>query len=1082
MCGVDTYQLYLDLANELLDRRVSERALPKVAARFPSLDEKLLNRLAQGSEDAALSEPRRSWAIAKVTDVAANSQHCDLFVQSMAAWYLGRASNHWGQPKRVAAAIARARRGFVKLNKIGWAAACEWQLNALPWTKPDFTLAAKKLEQALESLENAGFDEFVPHCRLSLAYAQILIGKFHDARENILNSEVVFAALGEHINQARCWLHEASLLRRQGQLDEAFGKLEQALKVFENENAPIDVAKVYYQVALGHLLRTDDLSATATLFKMAADLFSVHDLDLWQAQCINNLGYIYLLSGDLAIANKHFMQAREIYLRHEVLGLLADNLNDSGKLNLLRGKPSISIKQFEQAEELNEKLGSRLSTAIVITNLGEAYGLVGRYQDALHHLERASEHLKSLNNFIRLGACEKFTALIWAQLGQPIVALGHLDKAAIYHEEAKQNALLSSIYNYRASILFEQGEHATAIDYLEIALNIAEKYGVQPQAALARRLLGEALSRIGRDDEALNYLEQSKSSFAEMSMTMEHAASLVALGACYVQLSEQRKAQAAYEEALRLSEGAFPEVDWRAHTGLADLAEYQANIQMAMSAYRQGIGAFTKVRRNFWQPALAGSYLQAPSRIFDKAIVLAAKAEYHQDALQFIESYKASTLLRQLSASNVFVDPKSQELDDLRAEINWLQEQLRASFDQPTTLKHALQSRQIRTQLIEKARKYDVLKARCERQSLSDKTTTTLPHTFNLHLFRELVTNVLGKNWVALDYFIAESQLVMVIITPDNCQVHSSTISARVIMALEACMKARRNSIPPHLNDLNILGDLLIPSFVAKHLTTDTYMLVAPHKELHGIPWAAIQPSFASKPMVCMCIPSVVPSFHSLILLCERASLRVAQSRDSGLLVGLSDFNGLRIDLPHVKDEINALYLKLGPNGHLLFEKDATWVKLVKLSNKEKQLHPQKGLARFAWMHIASHFFSDTHTGRLSGIALRDGDIWLDQLRDLAPLPDLVTFSACNSIYSFVYEGDEHVGLPATCLTAEANSVVGSTWPILDNAASEFSTAFYSYYLEGLSPAQALTQVQRQIIERGDKINNWASFVCVGIP
>ena len=47
----------------------------------------------------------------------------------------------------------------------------------------------------------------------------------------------------------------------------------------------------------------------------------------------------------------------------------------------------------------------------------------------------------------------------------------------------------------------------------------------------------------------------------------------------------------------------------------------------------------------------------------------------------------------------------------------------------------------------------------------------------------------------------------------------------------------------------------------------------------------------------------------------------------------------------------------------------------------------KRGLSRFDWMHIASHFFSHTQTGRLSGLALWDGDVWLDQLRDLSPLP-----------------------------------------------------------------------------------------------
>jgi len=111
-----------------------------------------------------------------------------------------------------------------------------------------------------------------------------------------------------------------------------------------------------------------------------------------------------------------------------------------------------------------------------------------------------------------------------------------------------------------------------------------------------------------------------------------------------------------------------------------------------------------------------------------------------------------------------------------------------------------------------------------------------------------------------------------------------------------------------------------------------------------------------------------------------------------------------------------------------------------------------------------------------------DGDIWLDQLRDLAPLPRLVTFSACNSIYSFVYEGDEHIGLATTCLVSGASSVVGSIWPIIDRSSAEFMICYYDYYLSGLHPAQAVSQTQRLMISRGEQVTDWAGFICFGLP
>lgn len=120
--------------------------------------------------------------------------------------------------------------------------------------------------------------------------------------------------------------------------------------------------------------------------------------------------------------------------------------------------------------------------------------------------------------------------------------------------------------------------------------------------------------------------------------------------------------------------------------------------------------------------------------------------------------------------------------------------------------------------------------------------------------------------------------------------------------------------------------------------------------------------------------------------------------------------------------------------------------------------------------------------GRLSGLTLQDGDVWLDTLRDLAPMPRLVTISACNSISSFIHEGDEHVDLPSVCLAAGADSVVGNLWGVLDQAAAGFSAGFYSHYLNGSSPAIAVMQTQRDLIMHGEPASQWAGFICIGAP
>jgi len=1082
MSRSDPVTFYLDLANKLFENVVSERDLPAITAQLPSLNKDNLHKLARHAEEAGQTEPRRGWAITVIGDSAANSQSCNLLVRSLAAWYLGRACNQWTRPKRVVAAIERAREGFIELNEQGWVAACDWQLNALSWTKPDFNQAARALKKALEDMQNAGFHDFVPHCRLSLAYALILTGKYDEAQENILASETTFSVKKDTLSQARCWRIEASRLRRMARFDEAIDLLGRAKEVLVSLNARLDVASVHYQLGLIHLLRTDDLAVALSHFEEAAQIYAQADLDLWQAACTTNIGAIYSQYGDLSKAEECYREARSSFIRHDILGLLADNLNDSGKLNTLRGFPRIAVEEFKKAEQLYKNLGASLSAAIQMANLGEAYGQIGRYQDALHHLERAADCLKPFNNPLRMGTCENYTALIWWRLGRLSLAHEHLDNATTHYKEANQIAYLSLVYNFRASLFFEQGELEKAIDCLKDSLQIAETHGIRPHAALALRLLGEAHLRAGQNEDARNYLECALREFTEMEMTMERAATLVSLGTYYTQVSDFDKARSAFKSALRTSKYSFPEIDWRAHIGQASLAETRGDIKAAIRENHRGEEALSKVRSNFWQPALAGSYLQSPSRVYDKAVIMAVKAGYSHDVIQFIENHKASTLLRQLTASRIPIEDKRlRELNDLRAEINWMQEQLRVSYDRTNPITSSMRSRQLHTHLVEKVKQYDERMARLERQGYSDQTATILPPRFKLSLLRELIDRSVGKSWVALDFYLTEDQLVISVITPDSCKAQSAVLSPRIKLALEECFKARRNATSLPESDLRVLGDFFIPLSVAEILTPDTCLLLAPHRTLHGLPWGAIQSGAFSQPLACVCTPNIIPSLKTLALLCERHLSNPVSNRDQGLVVGLSEFRGAYQELPYVKSEIDVLHAKLGPGGRALRESEASWENIRGLVVSGDSGNPG-GLSRFAWLHIASHVLSDVHTGRLSGIALWDGDIWLDQLLDLAPLPRMVTFSACNSIYSVIHQGDEHVGLPTTCVTAGAQSIVGSIRPIPDRLATEFMIDFYSHYLNGMRPSQAVVQTQRQMIARGEETANWASFISVGVP
>lgn len=1075
MSHVSDFQAYLHLAEGFLNNHQAEKALPDAVAQLPPLNETLLDQLTQHAEELSLSEPRRGWVIAQIAYHAAQNQ--DLFIRCKAAWYLGRACNHLGKPDLAQAALTPARAGFEHLGEAGWVAACDWQLNALSWTKPDYQQTIQQLTTALDGLQKAGFEGFLPHCRLALAYAQILIRDFESARVNIEACEAIFASDGDVINQARCWLQDASRLRRSEKFEASFQKLDAALKLLENAHAPIETAKAHYQMAIWYVVSDKDYEIPKQHFYKASTIFLKHDMDLWYGFCQNGMGQIDLQNGNLASADQELSTARKIFAYYDLQASLADNYNDSGLLEYMRGNLPKSLEYLEDAEKIYQSIGAEHLATITRLNHGNTSALLGRFQEALNDLERAAEKFEQLGNMSGLADCGFFLARIWTNLNRYTTAHKQLDQSERLVRQAQKQALLGQIYNQRAIIFALEGKPEDAILTLQTALNISNEYKIEPQTAISERRLGELISHTGQSSEALVLLTSAETRFRQMGMVMEQADSSTSLGYHYMQISQTQDAKTAFLNALEICQGIRPDIESRSYAGMALLAKTYDNDQEALHYYREAVKSMVKLRQGFWQPALAGSYLLTASSVIDSAIQLAARLNSPDDTITFIESSKAQALTKQIASSIVTLTSHlPTKVNELWAEIQALQMQLRTANEPGSWLRSSEQLKEMRKKLGEYAQRYDQQLAELEREAGQG---ISLQHPeFNHVKFIEMAASYFKQPWAALDYYITDTTLSVTLITTDGLLVWQTPINARQRMALDVCAKNHRGTSALSSADIKSLGELLLPLHVQKYLSPDQYLIIAPHRDLHRVPWAALQPKWTSRTLVEECIPVITPSLQVLQLLWQRNNPVPSPTQGAGLLLGVSDFRNGRPALPLIPAEIKAIAQQADTHNarsKVLLDEQATWDNLTALISNN-------GLSDFGFFHIASHASHDPQTGRLSSIALHDREIWLDQLRNLAPLPKLVTLSACNGTQSLIYEGDEHVGLATTCLIAGASTTIGSLWPILDAAAITMMTTFYDGFLAGLPPSQALTNAQRAAIQRGEPIQNWASLLCLGIP
>jgi CHAT domain-containing protein len=1076
MKELPSFQAYRNRADELRRGQINEGELRETASQLPGLDEDLLEQLASFAETAALSDPRQGWAIAQTADSAARDR--DLLIRSRAAWYLGRAYNHWGQPQQAAAVLSRAYEGFETLNETGWMAACRWQSNHLAWTKPNIGETTRQLEAALDGLERAGLEVFTPHCRLSLSYAQILIGDFAGAQANLEICAAGFTVQQDFINLARCWYNEASCLRRQHHFDAAYAKLEQALETFRRGQAPIEAAKTHYQLALWYFLSGKSYPKAVEYFEQAADVFSSHGMDLWAGVCQNGLAQIDIQNGDLSKASQELQRARASFVEHGISNLLADNHNDSGQLELMLGDLAASREHFTQAEKIYSSAGWEFPAANALANRGNVSALLGRFQEALNDLELAENRFQKLDSPGGRASCEIYLARIWANLNQYATAHEHLQQAESLYQQNKQQAMLGFIYNQRALIFALEGRLDEAVAALKAALEISREFGMAPQTALAERRLGEMLSRSGQLAEARGWITSAEAKFHEMGMSIEQADSLTALGDYYTRVSASQEAEKTYQAALALCQGVVPEIETRIYTGLAVLAEGGGEPVTALGHYRQAVKALAQLRHSFWQPALAGSYLRASSTTLDQAVRLASKLQAGDDVLNFIESSKAQSLVRQIAASTfALVSDVPAEISALWLQIQTLQTQLRAIYDPNPWSRASGEMKALQEKLVTAVQHYDRRLAELERKAAGPISG---PHSaFDLVRFREAACARWGRSWLALDYYLTGETVVCLMLTAEGLTVRETGLSNRGRMALEVCARSHQGASSISPADLKVLGDLLLPPEMQAQLASvDTPVVIIPHRELHSLPWAALRPGWTTQALVELCVPTIVPSLQLLQLIWQRAGKKEASDRTAGLLLGISDFQGRRPALPFTVQEIESISAEAHHHSLALLEAEATWERLVGLCGKTTGR--DRGLSAFAFFHLASHVNHDSRTGRLSSLALYDQEIALDRFRELAPLPELVSLSACNGTQSLVYAGDEHVGLATTCLIAGASVVIGSLWPVLDSAAAANMTRFYRGFFSELSPAAALAQAQRAAIQNGESLQNWASFLCLG--
>ena len=319
-----------------------------------------------------------------------------------------------------------------------------------------------------------------------------------------------------------------------------------------------------------------------------------------------------------------------------------------------------------------------------------------------------------------------------------------------------------------------------------------------------------------------------------------------------------------------------------------------------------------------------------------------------------------------------------------------------------------------------------------------------------------------------VEYFQAGRAWIIFLLNQDGLQ-GAGTVTTEV--PLETVIQQFRDEIYNGDTEL-VAGAMLFQAFLSSVLPSLEKvrdLIVVPHRSLHYVPFSALwyEPAGDYAPprqyLKNTFTLTTIPSASYLPYLTRTAP----PDREYGAAVVLG--NPTR-DLAGAELEARQVAAKLGVTA-----------RLGPSATREALL----GAAAPAVLHVASHGSYNVQDPLLSGLALANGVVTVEDLLSSGPAPGLLVLSGCVTGMSKTRPGDELIGLAQAALRCGTRSVVAALWETFDESSAVFFGHFYDALIEGIRVGEAIGWA-RDALAKGpggyQHPVDWAPFLLFGDP
>ncbi len=370
------------------------------------------------------------------------------------------------------------------------------------YCKGELESATALYETALKYFRRAGDQKEIANTCLSGLGNLGMVGDYQRAFEWANVAREIFQSRDDHVRLASLDLNVGMILFRQDRWEEAAARYQAAYEVFRRLGETEYVAMSLRNMAVCHQ-SLNNYRQALELYEQARDACQEENLPILVGEVDYNIAYLYYLRGDYTRAIELYRATRvrseETGERYHMALCDLDQAEIFLELNLVDEAAELAQRAFASFDEL----GMPYETAKALANLAFAVNRQGKAFLTLELLTKARKIFVEEDNQIWPALIDLYEALVMYSAGRPLEAARLATDARKGFSRSLLPTKIAVCELLLARLRLENGEHAKATEICRAALDGLRRLDVPALKYQVYFVLGQIEEAAGDRDRAL---------------------------------------------------------------------------------------------------------------------------------------------------------------------------------------------------------------------------------------------------------------------------------------------------------------------------------------------------------------------------------------------------------------------------------------------------------------------------------------------------------------------------------------------------------------------------------------------------